>query len=446
MPVYHDAFFSFQVTQSGRVVIVLSQLDTRYFRGLEGQYSFQLSFRVHKAGHEDYVVRSQLHHRLRRSISVELDLEAGDYDIRIKIDTYRDHDVLPVEKVIRNNARDNRDKLTRIALAYDLAHSKGAVVETAEEQAAKKVHEENLEKNNKLEIWKEWIRKKESSHYIHLKELERSRIRGRKKREARKEKLAAAKAAAKAAKEARAAKKSRNLQPAGTTGSEIENQATDGDAKQVDTPGVEHEATNGQSHEHNESVNPTTDDAEVDEKVIPPKEKDDGPEPETEPEPEPAPEKEQDSDAICESEEEDDLDSPDSLDSLSVYSDREYDVRIGMIIESMEGQAEDEDSDGDDSDEFAKDPWNAVAVVGLRVYHQSAESKEFDKTVVSVRVVRPNPYASDDKATEAKDAESNKTKGLDVDDSSKDATLVGELTDRKKSIMGNNRIPERRRG
>lgn len=56
---YHDTKFAFSLLKPGPVVIVCSQLDERYFKGLEGQYRFELSFRLHKSGEEDYVVRSQ---------------------------------------------------------------------------------------------------------------------------------------------------------------------------------------------------------------------------------------------------------------------------------------------------------------------------------------------------------------------------------------------------
>jgi len=55
---YHDTKFCFELEKPAPVMIVLSQLDDRYFRGLEGQYTFQFSFRVHKEGEEDYIVRS----------------------------------------------------------------------------------------------------------------------------------------------------------------------------------------------------------------------------------------------------------------------------------------------------------------------------------------------------------------------------------------------------
>jgi hypothetical protein len=117
---YHDTHFSFTLSNSGPVVIALSQLDDRFFRGLEGQYRFELGFRLHKAGHSDYVVRSQTPFRMTRSVNVELELEAGDYEVRVKINATRDQDILPIEKVIKNNAKSRREKLLRIGLAYDL--------------------------------------------------------------------------------------------------------------------------------------------------------------------------------------------------------------------------------------------------------------------------------------------------------------------------------------
>ena len=134
-------------------------------------------------------------------------------------------------------------------------------------------------------------------------------------------------------------------------------------------------------------------------------------------------------------------------------------------------------------DEFESDPWNAVATVGLRVYYKApvtdgkeGQSRDTEEEVVKLRVVRPNPYlpkydsedssssseseeddddskgSADDKDKEAKDqckddgdgaAGKEDTKkddpvssqGLDIDDSSKDATLVGDQEQRRKSIL-----------
>lgn len=138
---YHDTKFAFSLKKPGPVVIVFAQLDDRYFRGLEGQYRFELGFRVHKAGEEDYVVRSQNYYRMNRSVNVELDLEAGEYVVVVKVDAQRNERVMPVEEVVRAHAKERREKLLRVGFAYDVAHSKGKIVETAEEKTAREAYE-----------------------------------------------------------------------------------------------------------------------------------------------------------------------------------------------------------------------------------------------------------------------------------------------------------------
>ncbi|KIH90435.1 hypothetical protein SPBR_00014 [Sporothrix brasiliensis 5110] len=147
---YNDTKFSFALARPGPVVLVLSQLDERYFRGLEGQYLFSLSFRLHKVDNDneaqtneaddafDYIVRSQPGYRMSRSVSVEVDLDAGRYVVLVKIDARRDDQILPAEDVIRDNVLLRREKLIRIGLAYDLAHSKGRIVETSSEKKARR--------------------------------------------------------------------------------------------------------------------------------------------------------------------------------------------------------------------------------------------------------------------------------------------------------------------
>lgn len=67
---YQDSTFKIEILESAPAVICLSQLDDRYFRGLQGQYSFRLAFRVHKEGEEDYIIRTWAEHYDRRSVSV----------------------------------------------------------------------------------------------------------------------------------------------------------------------------------------------------------------------------------------------------------------------------------------------------------------------------------------------------------------------------------------
>lgn len=114
---YHDTYFAFSLAKTGPVVLALSQLDSRYYRGLEGQYEFELNFRLHRRGQEDYVVRSIAPYRQTRSVNVELELEAGEYTVLMKVNATRDLGVLPIEKVIRKYARDRRDKLVAVGMS-----------------------------------------------------------------------------------------------------------------------------------------------------------------------------------------------------------------------------------------------------------------------------------------------------------------------------------------
>lgn len=126
-PGYLDTKFSIKVNSATPTVIVLSQLDDRYFRGLEGKYDYKLQFRVQKDGVEDpndYVARSRLNYELIRSVNVEIDLEANStYTVLIKVEAYKNGRE-DVEAVIQNNIR-RREKVTQIGMSYDLAHQKG---------------------------------------------------------------------------------------------------------------------------------------------------------------------------------------------------------------------------------------------------------------------------------------------------------------------------------
>lgn len=409
---YHDTHFSLSITKPGPVVIVLAQLDDRYFRGLHGQYRFELAFRIHKAGHEDYLVRSQAPYRMRRSVNVELDLEAGQYDVRVKIDAIRLDKILPIETVIRNNAKKRREKLMRIGLAYDLAHSKGRIVETPEEKAAKEAHEKRVKDKELREVKDRIIARRKDDHYLKVKQ----HMRSQKQEKKRKEKL-------KKAEEAE--RRPRNGNRREETGHEHNHH------EQIDKSDEKHELPSslngaGSSRARRRISVPS-----------PPEDATDGPGwlPENIDLRKPSqvsPHYESESD-----------DGLESLSSLSDLSDRELDLQA----QSFGGQLNrrpvtlSPPKFEDELDEFEKDPWNAVVVIGLRVYHK-ADDEDKNKEVIKLQVVRPSPYIdSDDESTAAaeeskKEEQDSKSKGLDVDDSAKDATLEGGLKDRKKSIVG----------
>lgn len=138
---YHQTRFAVNVTRTTPVVIVLSQLDENYFAGLDGQYAFKLQFRVHKVGDEDdYIVRSNQDYYMTRSVSTDITLEAGSYFVLMKITATR-HGGPTIDEIISHLADSKREKLIQVGLSYDIAHAKGVIVETEKEKEERELHE-----------------------------------------------------------------------------------------------------------------------------------------------------------------------------------------------------------------------------------------------------------------------------------------------------------------
>lgn len=339
------------------MVIVLSQLDDRYFRGLEGPYRFNLAMRLHKTGQEDYFVRSEQQIRTERSTNVELDLEEGEYDVRIKIDADRDDDVLAAEQVIRENGKKRRDKLMRIGLAYDLAHSKGKIVETEQEKASREAHEAQKKAKAFDKIKKQMMESRDDSHYLRVMEHAKAKLKASKARQK-------AKARAQGKAQAKAARKAR----------ENPQDKADSDSKDSD-------------QEH--------------------------------------PQESEESD----SDQEDDISS---VGSLSDIGERETKLRVksykeeNYIRDSSDDESDASDLFADEDAETAKNLWNPIVVIGLRVYHKTADAGAGvapGNAAVSLRVIRRDPYA-----TSKEDADA-KTKVLDVDDSARDVLIAADAKD-----------------
>ncbi|KAF7563200.1 hypothetical protein G7046_g903 [Stylonectria norvegica] len=496
---YQDTYFTFAISEPGPVVIVLAQLDDRYFRGLEGQYCFKLGFRLHKAGQEDYIVRSQTPYRMTRSVNVELDLEAGEYEVRVRIDANRDQDILPIDEVIRRNAKNRRDKLIRIGLAYDLSHSKGRIVESSAEKAAKVAHEKKEKDKQRAEIRKKYLKEREENYYLKVKDIQREQKRTLKGRQRTKARAAARKAKQEAAKTAKAARKAARKAAKETSGvkesekamvsgngntdvaskdnvkdatpttdekhDDISSPDTVGDSPVDETSSIKDDSTTPTNSKTTKEENTADDSKETEIKVkdiveegmttsdskgIDDKAKDTTEEvkdvssdsldtPNTE-EVQANGEKKatvvdsDSSEAECESEIDDDLSSIDSLDELS---ERELELQVTALEPAP---PPDPEPVTEEPDEFEQDPWNAVAVVGLRVYHKVASGDKAGE-VIQLNVVRPDPYTEDTESKDPKRQESKETvtKGLDVDDSAKDATLEGGVKERKISILGEGR-------
>lgn len=166
------------VTKSGPVVIVLSQLDTRYFKGLSGEYNFVLKFRVQKEGEEDYMVRSHSSHFMARSVNAEIDLEPGSYHVLMKIIAFRHEETESTEEIVQRVASTRREKLVQVGLSYDLAHAKGVVVETEREryerERRKAADRKKLREETKRRLQKEYIRDRKMAARQQRMEVRRS--------------------------------------------------------------------------------------------------------------------------------------------------------------------------------------------------------------------------------------------------------------------------------
>ena len=409
------------------------QLDDRYFCGLEGQYRFQLAFRVHKAGEEDYIVRNHVNYCMSRSVTAELDLEPGDYHVLVKIEAEKYDLALPVEDVLRNNAKRRRNKLLRIGRAYDLAHAKGQIIESSEEKAGREKLEAREKEKKKKEMKDKLLREKKRRKHVENKET-------RKTREAAAKRKAKAKTKGDAKKAQTEANKSEDKENQNVGNEMKETKPKAEQAKKEDY------ITKLKSLETQLVSDPKPEEKIVDGSATAPKgtgevskaEETKGNEPSTEKENEEKNEKDNAKDASPteaidagpkpEPGAPADEDDGDLSDIESIISN----VTTGVVEEALEEAclaaktaATTAPPADDEEDEFEKDPWNAVAVVGLRVYSKGSP--------VSIRVIRPKFW---EESIAKSEKDENK---LDVDDSAVDAA-TGEQA--KKDASDETRKPD----
>lgn len=129
-----------------------------------GEYTFVLKFRVQKEGEEDYMVRSHSSHFMGRSVNAEISLEPGRYQVLMKITAFRHEEVESTEEIVRRLAPTRREKLVQVGLSYDLAHAKGLVGETEterhENERRKAYERRKFRDETKRRLQKEWIRER----------------------------------------------------------------------------------------------------------------------------------------------------------------------------------------------------------------------------------------------------------------------------------------------
>nr|POE47995.1 calpain-type cysteine protease adl1 [Quercus suber] len=161
---YLDTKFQFTICERGPVVVVLSQPDDRYFHGLRGRYEYSLHFRVYKeGGNGEWLVRS-MHNSgsdaiSTRSVSAELeDLDPGTYTVIFKVTATRFPNRPTAEEAILKYALERKEKLLYVGRRYDYAYTKGnrRAMETAvneqKEQDASMRRKSKLKKERKIKM------------------------------------------------------------------------------------------------------------------------------------------------------------------------------------------------------------------------------------------------------------------------------------------------------
>ena len=141
-------------------------------------------------GEEGYIVRSHGNYSMTRSVSTELELDAGTYLVLMKVTAKRYQGRYTVEDVIRMNCKHRQEKLLQIGLSYDLGHAKGIITETEEERQAKAEQEAKVEATAKARARGEAKQRKYQDWVRDKKRVERNRRQKRRIEEHRKKKAA----------------------------------------------------------------------------------------------------------------------------------------------------------------------------------------------------------------------------------------------------------------
>ncbi|KAF2786476.1 cysteine proteinase [Melanomma pulvis-pyrius CBS 109.77] len=171
---YLNTKFLVEIKKAGPTVFVLCQLDDRYFCGLEGQYRFDLHFLLQEENTPsgEHIVRARGAWFGNRSISAEVELQPGKYEVLPKIVASQESDSPEVQDVVKKLADRNPQKLRQIGMNYDIANAKG-IVEISEEEKKKKEAKAKEAKEKKIKEKEE--AEKEKSEFEQWKKEKKER-------------------------------------------------------------------------------------------------------------------------------------------------------------------------------------------------------------------------------------------------------------------------------
>ncbi|KAI0167549.1 calpain family cysteine protease [Pestalotiopsis sp. NC0098] len=352
-PQYNEKFH-FTLTKESPLVLTLAQLDNRYYKGLHGQYSFRLQFRVHEQGRpdaEDYIVRSHGNYLMDRSVSIELPcMEPGKYSVFVSVVGERDTSDPTVEDVVKRECkkRQDHDKLASVGYAYDLAHAKGVAHLEQVAKLRKKSDAHKASASRQAERRKLW-EKRHMNREITKKQSKKNqakRDRNREVREAERKKKEEAEAAERKIKEeAEAAERKKK------------EEAEEAERKKVEA----------EKPKDSEKTDESKDDKEESQKDAEPKKDEPAP-----PTPAPAPARRTDYSS--------DGDSSDSPveDWEELYSSDDMSRKPRMAPPPPPPANNDKNVETDE-EAGLPDPWNAICIVGFRVY---SKDEDLDLRVV----------------------------------------------------------------
>ncbi|KAJ6580695.1 hypothetical protein B0H19DRAFT_1112126, partial [Mycena capillaripes] len=83
---FGDVSFTISVPAPTKAVIVLSRLDERYFSDISGNSNWTFEFVLFKKGAKEFVGRSVPTRFYIRSVNIEVQLEAGEYVVHVRLD------------------------------------------------------------------------------------------------------------------------------------------------------------------------------------------------------------------------------------------------------------------------------------------------------------------------------------------------------------------------
>ena len=116
---------------------------------------------------------------MSRSVSADLELEPGNYSVLMKITAKKWPTDPSPEQIIKQTCKDRPEKLTQVGLAYDLAHAKGQIKETEKEKKRRQEREEKKKAATKKKM-------REAFRTAKLKQWQlEKKIRAREKRHAK---------------------------------------------------------------------------------------------------------------------------------------------------------------------------------------------------------------------------------------------------------------------